>query len=88
MARRYAISHRTTGRYLAVLPSLAPAEFDTVVDPKDGVHFSEEWHAEEERAGLGEFRDAWQVVPVQVEMMSDLVDSEETIRKREQARGL
>lgn len=93
MATRFAVRHLTSGRYLGVTPSVAfsalqptagqvsAVEVQTVEEAATYTTIEEgAW----ERESLESFKDAWEVVPVEVEMMGDS-PSEATIRKREKA---
>ena len=93
MAKRFAIQHLTSHRYLGVTPSVAFSALQPTVEQVSAVEvltleaaatYATKEEAAWERESLESFKGAWDVVPVEVEMMVDLVDTEATIRKREQ----
>ena len=93
MARRFAIQHRTSHRYLGVTPSVAFSALQPTAEQVSAVEvltleeaatFTTKKEAAWERESLESFKGAWEVVEVEVEMQVDRVDTEATIRKREQ----
>ena len=85
MATRFAVQHRTTKRYLAMWPALGQGHHETV-DVADAASAINDYQAEQHRADIEDFSDAWEVVPVEVEMRAD-TPSEALIKKRAHERG-
>lgn len=70
MTRRFVIQHRTTKRYLAANPSKESAGLHEVVAPINAVHFGNEQLADHAHDAIGEFKDTYVVVPVNIETAS------------------
>lgn len=84
MARRFAIQHKTSKRYLALWPSLGHGHQETDHEADAASHGTKE-KAESERVGIADFADAWEIVPVEVEMQGDTVSVAVRERKRRDA---
>ncbi len=79
MVTRYLLRHRTTGLFLAMVPSTAqPAVGDTrppmlyVNEKADATKYVRMTTAELERLGLAEFADAHEVVSMQERTQNDI----------------
>jgi len=66
MMRRIVIQHRTSKRFLAPLPSPESTGIHEVKEPVNAAHYVTEELAEGDRALLGEFKDAYAVVTVEI----------------------
>jgi hypothetical protein len=70
MARRFGFRHRTTGAYLGSHPDMGPHL--EVPDRADAATWTEE-EAKQHRAVLEDFAPCWQMVEIDVPMMSDFL---------------
>jgi len=75
MTVEWTIQHRTTKRYVAASPSVC-AEQHTRGLPETAVaseaaHWANAQAAEQERLAIEDFADAFEVVPVEIEMFAD-----------------